>query len=492
VYSILFLAATSFFLCLFLTPLVTQWSRRLELLDHPKTARKIHVVPVPRIGGIAIVVSCAGAIGLLLLSPLNGAASVDLSVALPLLPAAAAIFALGLGDDVVGLNAKEKLLGQSIAGYLAYLGGVHFTDVAGYTLPAWSSLPITIVWLVACANAFNLIDGMDGLAAGVGLFATLTTLVAALLNKNATLAIATAPLLGALLAFLRYNFNPASIFLGDCGSLTIGFLLGCFALIWSQKSATLLGMAAPLMALAVPLLDTGVTVARRFLRRQPVFSPDRNHLHHRLLDRGFSTRKVALILYGVCGVAAAFSLLQSMPTNRFSGLILIVFCVAAWVGIQSAGYIEFDTARHLVLTGTFRHLVSARLFVAEFEKKMCAAVTADDYWQTIREVGREFDCAHIRMALDGVVFEDRDRERERQPCCTMRIPLSENEYVNFKYPADSSVRHAVAISSVVDILQRALTARKPGLGPAVTHDTEFVRLRRARAATVTSSLEAAG
>src|SRR5205823_3580217 len=194
-----------------------------------------------------------------------------------------------------------------------------------------------------------------------------TTLVAALLHSNALLALATAPLVGALLAFLRYNFSPASIFLGDCGSLTIGFLLGCFAALWSQKSATLLGMTAPLMALAVPLLDTTASIVRRFLRHQPIFSADRNHLHHRLLDRGFSPRQVALLIYAVCGLAAAFSLLQTWPQNRFDGLLLVLFCASAWVGLRLVGYVEFDTARHLVLTGTFRHIVNARLFIDNFE-----------------------------------------------------------------------------------------------------------------------------
>ena len=401
-YSIFFLAVTAFALCFLLTPLVTAGSRRLGLLDHPRAGRKTHAVAVPRTGGVAIVAACVAAIGLLLLTSLKGAARVDLSVALQLLPAGAVIFALGLLDDLVGLNAWKKLLGQALASYLAYLGGVHITGFAGYALPAWSTLPITMAWLIACSNAFNLIDGMDGLAAGIGLFATFTTLSAALVNDNIALALATAPLLGALLAFLRYNFNPASIFLGDCGSLTIGFLLGCFGAIWSQKSATLFGMAAPLMALAVPLVDAGIAVVRRFLRRQPIFSPDRNHLHHRLLDRGFSPRKVALIVYGLCGVATAFSLLQNVPNNRFSGLLLIVFCIAMWILIQFAGYVEFDTARQLVLTGTFRHLVNAKLFVAEFERKVSdGGHRRTTTGPAIREVGRGSSAAHIRMSLRG-------------------------------------------------------------------------------------------
>src|SRR5258707_5829576 len=142
-------------------------------------------------------------------------------------------------------------------------------------MDSWWSLPLTIVWLVVCANAFNLIDGVDGLATGLGLFATVTTLIIALLQGNLALAVATAPLVGALLGFLRYNFNPASIFLGDSGSLLVGFLLGCFGVIWSQKSATILGMTAPLMALSIPLVDLCLSIVRRFLRRQPILRCDR-------------------------------------------------------------------------------------------------------------------------------------------------------------------------------------------------------------------------
>ena len=121
-------------------------------------------------------------------------------------------------------------------------------------------MPLSILWLVGCTNAFNLIDGLDGLAAGVGLFATITMLLAAFANHNLQLALVTMPLAGALIGFLRYNFNPASVFLGDCGSLLIGFLLGCYGVMWSQKSATLLGMTAPLMALAIPLLDAALSI----------------------------------------------------------------------------------------------------------------------------------------------------------------------------------------------------------------------------------------
>jgi UDP-GlcNAc:undecaprenyl-phosphate GlcNAc-1-phosphate transferase len=470
VYSILFLAGVSFLSCLVLTPLVRRWSQWQGFVDVPNVTRKRHAKPTARTGGIAIGISYLAALGLLLLSPLSGAASVNLPLALGLVPAAAVIFLVGLFDDLRGLRAWEKLLGQITAATLAYMAGVNVSGVAGFAANGWWTFPITVAWLVACSNAFNLIDGMDGLATGIGLFASFTTLAAALLHNSAALALATAPLVGALLAFLRYNFNPASIFLGDCGSLTIGFLLGCFAALWSQKSATLLGMTAPLMALAVPLLDTGAAVVRRFLRHQPILSGDRSHLHHRLLDRGLSPRQVALLVYAVCGVAAAFSLLETWPHNRFDGLLLVIFGAAVWMGLLLAGYVEFDTARHLVLTGTFRHIVSARLFVDGFERKAAAAATPEDYWTIVEEVVSEFGFPHVRMSLEGTIFEHGAADSDLEQCCSVRVPLPDKGYVNFKYPACASVRHAVAITSIVPILQRSMLSKKTRFDPSRDSD----------------------
>jgi UDP-GlcNAc:undecaprenyl-phosphate GlcNAc-1-phosphate transferase len=460
-YSILFLAITSFICCLVLTPLVGKWSSRLGLLDLPNTGRKLHAYPIPRTGGVAILASYLAAIGFLLLSPLKGGATVNLPLALHLLPAVGVIFVIGLVDDVIGLNPREKLIGQACAACLAYWAGVRVLGIESLpALGSWS-LPVTVIWLVGCANAFNLIDGVDGLSAGIGLFATFNLLAAALLQNNAALALGTAPLLGALLAFLRYNFNPATIFLGDSGSLTIGFLLGCYGAIWSQESATLLGMVAPLIALAVPLLDTALSIVRRFLRHQPIFRADGNHIHHRLLARGFSPAKVVLVLYAACGIAAACSLLASLTEHRFEGLLLVVFCAAAWIGVQMVGYVEFETARHLVLSGTFRHILNARLFVKAFERKVASAATPEEYWEIVRDAGREFECAYVRMALTGNVYEERDEARDAQECCTIRIPLHKGEYINFRYPIESSVRHAVAISSIAEILRRSLMLTKP-------------------------------
>ena len=179
---------------------------------------------------------------------------------------------LGLLDDLFHLRPWQKLFGELLAAGVAYGFGLHVEGLAGYAAASWLSLPLTVLWLVLCTNAFNLIDGMDGLATGAGLFATLTIVLAAVLQTNTSLALAAVPLVGALLGFLRYNFNPATVFLGDSGSLLIGFLLGCFGVVWSLKTATIFGIVAPVMAMCVPLLDVVLSVARRFHKGAPRFT----------------------------------------------------------------------------------------------------------------------------------------------------------------------------------------------------------------------------
>lgn len=345
-YSLLLVIFAAAAVSLLLTPLCRAASHACGLLDKPDFTRKVHSIPTPRIGGFPIVVAYLAAYAVLGFSHLRGVAVLHENIVLAraVLPAAALIFLVGLIDDIFTLRPWQKFAGQILAALLAFHSGVQFTTLAGHAFPVWLDLPITVIWLVGCCNAFNLIDGVDGLAAGVGLFATITMLIAALLQHNMGLALATAPLAAALLGFLPYNFNPASIFLGDCGSLVIGFLLGSYGILWSHKSTTILGLTAPLMALSIPLLETGLSILRRALARKPIFGADRGHIHHRLLDRGFTPRHVALLLYAVCGLSAAFSLVCSFQ-ERIAGPIVVLFAAVTWAGIHSLGYAEFADLR---------------------------------------------------------------------------------------------------------------------------------------------------
>jgi len=430
-YSLGLLAIASFLLALLLTPLCRNLSRRWGIFDQPDSGRHAHAVAVPRVGGIPIVVAYLGAFAALLAAPLSAGGIVleGLPLTWRVLPAAALVLAVGLIDDLRGLKPWHKFAGQTVAAYVAFWGGVQMTGVGGLSVPPWLSLPLTVLWLVGCSNAFNLIDGVDGLAAGAGLFATVTILLGALLHGNVALAMATVPLAGALLGFLRYNFNPASIFLGDSGSLTVGFLLGCYGVLWGQKSATVLGMTAPLMALAVPLLDTGIAIVRRFLRQQPIFGADAGHIHHRLLARGLTPRKVALLLYGACGLAATMSLVASVSQDQFKGAIIVLFCAAAWIGVQHLGYVEFGIAGRMFMDGAFRRHLNNELALRAFEDSLARASTMEDYWSAIQEACRKFGFTHAELRLNGHRFEETLVETNGNPTWNVEIPLAEEGHL---------------------------------------------------------------
>ena len=444
-YSLLFLSLTAFTLSFLLTPLVRNLCLRLGCVDRPDQRRKLHACPIPRVGGLPVAFAYLAAFGLLMLSPLKGGDVIDQSLPLvwKLIPAAVVVFATGLLDDLLGLKPWQKLLGQLAASALAYWAGVQIHALGGFQFPHWWALPFTILWLLGCTNAFNLIDGLDGLAVGAGLFASLTILAAALLHGNMALALATAPLAASLLGFLRFNFNPASIFLGDCGSLWLGFVLGCYGILWSQKSATLLAMTAPLMALSIPLLDTAVAILRRFLRRQPIFGADHAHIHHRLLARGLTPRRAVLLLYGFCGLAAAFSLLQSTIYNQFRGLIIVLFCAVAWIGIQHLGYAEFTAARRLLFHGAFRRVLNAQLRLRSLEQDLAASSSLDQCWLALRDASRDFGFNQVALHFNHTLFEESLAPADPPNCWSLYVPLSASAYVSlareFQRPVDPMV-----------------------------------------------------
>lgn len=406
------LFAVSFLAALAVTPALRKLFTRWGIVDVPDGKRKTHSKPVATLGGVPIILSFLAAYALLLLTPMGGGGVVR--AALPevwrLFPAVGLVFAIGIVDDIRGLKPWQKLLGEAVACGLAIAAGVHLTGVGGVAFPPVWALLGTVVWLIGCANAVNLIDGMDGLAAGIALLATATTFIAALLQHNMALAFATAPLIGALLGFLRYNFNPASIFLGDSGSLTLGFLLGCYSLLWSQKAATIAGMTAPLLVLAVPLADAGLAIVRRFLRQQPIFGADRGHIHHRLLAQGLKPRRVVLLLYAAAGVCAWLSLAVGLLHENFTEPILFLFLIGTVLGVSFLKYAEFGTARRMVLEGAFRRLLNARISLEAVEKGLQAADSVEECWAQMVLAYREFGFTSLELRVGERTYRDPERD----------------------------------------------------------------------------------
>jgi UDP-GlcNAc:undecaprenyl-phosphate/decaprenyl-phosphate GlcNAc-1-phosphate transferase len=326
---------------------------------------------------------------------------------------------------------------------------------AGYT---WWQLPVTVIWLVGCANAMNLIDGIDGLAAGVGLFATLTVLLAALWTGNAALALATAPQAAALLAFLRYNFNPATVFLGDCGSLSIGFLLGCYGVIWTEKSATLLGMTAPLIALCIPLLETALSIARRFLRGKPIFGADRGHIHHRLLDLGLHPRRIAFVMYTAAGIAAACSLLVSISGSRWAGWVVLAFCLCAGFAVHRLDYLEFREARHVLFSGVLTRVIDTQVALQQLDHQLKDSRSLEESDRILTESARRFGFNEVRLQVGSQAWRHRMGTAARSDCWQVQVPLSGTDFAEFSIALNVR-RHPMMLSAFASLVRQHLVAQ---------------------------------
>ena len=308
-------------LALFLTPLVGRGSTVLGLVDAPG-GRKVHAQSVPRLGGVAVVVAAALALAIVP-AFLPQPRSPDTWAAMqPFIVGGLLIFLVGLVDDVRGLGPAPKLLVEVLAAAIMMAAGllIERVTVLGQTwMLGWLAYPVTAAWLVGVTNAFNLIDGVDGLAPGIAALAGAACGAILIVRGHTAEAMLLAAFVGAMLGFLVYNFEPATIFLGDSGSLVAGFLLAATAIAGWQKGATALASAVPLLIFALPLADAASTLVRRVLARpgsgrsltaivRQVVEPDREHIHHRLLGLGWSVRRTVLILYGVTAVLSILAL----------------------------------------------------------------------------------------------------------------------------------------------------------------------------------------
>src|SRR5437660_12545961 len=293
------------------TPVVRTLGRRLQAYGQAGDRRD--QPRIPRLGGLAIFLAALAAWGVLLFLP-NVVRARFLSewrtLAILMAPGKLVLL-LGVYDDLVGATPWQKLLIETLASGMVWWAGFRIVHlpIFGYSIHSlFLSLLLTVFWIVAMTNSFNLIDGLDGLATGIAFFVTLSVFVVSLIQGNHFVCILAITLAGALLGFLRFNFSPATIFLGDTGCLFLGFCLATLAIHTSQKSSTLLAIVLPFVAFGLPALDTLLTVVRRFLSGRPLFVGDHDQIHHRLL-RGMSPRAGALVLYALGALFLLGSLL---------------------------------------------------------------------------------------------------------------------------------------------------------------------------------------
>lgn len=405
---------------LVLTPMIRRKALIWGAVDLPDHKRRIHKSPIPRLGGVAIVISFLFA---LLTAPLlddriNSEYRENLLQVLSLLAPATLIFALGVYDDFKGIRATHKLYIQLIAAAMLHLSGFSITILStpfggAWEIPAALSFPLTAIWIVSITNAFNLIDGLDGLASGASIFALFSLFICSLYQGHPIVSVMSIILVGAVMGFLRYNFNPATIFLGDSGSLFLGFMAASLSLVSAQKGATLVAIAIPLISFGLPITEVGVSIARRFIGGDPLFQSDRRHIHHMLLQRGLNQRQTVILLYVVCGFFSLFGLMLLNPRRNLTAVIFIMVGIGVVVGVQSLRYAEFQALIRRIARGvtTYRRSLAAEVQVHRGGDELRAAQNADQIFDALTTllVGSDLDSVVLKICESSTSLSENKR-----------------------------------------------------------------------------------
>lgn len=347
-----FIFAVGLVVTLVVTPLVRRFALKRGLVDYPG-GRKVHTKPIPRLGGVAIFAGVMAAVGVEAFGEafvgwngtIVGGGTARVRV-LGVLIGLTVIFLVGLYDDLKTLSPGMKFLGQLVAASIVVASGLRIVYVGdpfvgGLVELGLLSIPITLFYIVGFTNVINLIDGLDGLAAGVSAIAAATLLVLAAQGNRLDAAALAVAVIGACVGFLRYNSHPASIFMGDSGALFLGFTLATISLMGVMKSSAAIALAVPLLIIGVPIFDTASAIVRRVLHQRPIQEADKGHIHHRLLGRGFNQRQTVFIIYAwsialaLGGYAVRYAP-GPMKALTFLVLFVITGFMAYWLGLFEA------------------------------------------------------------------------------------------------------------------------------------------------------------
>ena len=337
---------TALVLSLAFTPVAIWLAPKIGAVDIPKDARRMHTKPMPRFGGMAIFLGSIIAMAIFLGN--------DHRV-LGIILGGICIYALGVFDDLKGSPAKVKLLGQIGCASIVFAYGIriqfitnHFGDGHSY-LVGISGYIITVLWIVGITNTVNLIDGLDGLAAGVSAIASLAIAYTAYIHGMYEVALAMLAIAGGAIGFLPYNFHPAKIFMGDSGSLFLGFMLATLSIMGPVKGATIFATLVPVLVLGIPIFDTAFAILRRIVNKRPIMEADKGHLHHRMMAVGLGQRRTVLMIYGISGIMGTAAILYSRDLFMETiGLVIIaatfIYIYITDVSVQTLGIEAIDIA----------------------------------------------------------------------------------------------------------------------------------------------------
>src|SRR5579864_2256703 len=406
----LLIAVALFFGALVFSLFLTRKVRNLAVSNRwatgPVQPHHLHTAPIPRFGGVAVYGTFLVIILLLLLASrlLHFGLGFPARNVLWVIVPATLVFGVGVVDDIRSVSPRFKFAVQIVAALILFCGDFRVMKLPlffGSHMFAWvGALPLTILWVLWVTNAFNLIDGLDGLAAGSALLSTLAVFAVALINHNVLVSVLTVTLAGATLGFLKYNFNPASIFLGDSGSLFIGFTLSALALVGGGKTPTLVAVSVPVISFGLPILDTVISVTRRFLNRQPLFSADRQHIHHKLMERGLSHRHAVILLYGVSALCGLLSLFLLFPGQQTVAVVFLILAAGVWFGVQYLGYPEFlELGRVARRTLDQRQVIRNNLAIRRAKEQLSRARSFVDICEILERTFERNDFDAFRLGI---------------------------------------------------------------------------------------------
>jgi UDP-GlcNAc:undecaprenyl-phosphate GlcNAc-1-phosphate transferase len=392
---------------LVLTPLVRRWALRRGIVDEPDEHRKLHDDAVPLAGGLAVMGGfCLALVVAFVWSPRwRGEFLANGGFLAGLLAAAAVIGVVGLLDDRYQLRGRQKLAGQVVAALILVFSGLLIENISvfGWQLPlGLLALPFTLFWLVGATNALNLIDGVDGLATSVGIVLCFGLSVMAMTTGRMPEAVLAMAVAGSLGGFLVYNVSPASIFLGDSGSMFIGLAVGALAIRSSLKGPATIALIAPTALLAIPIMDVSVAILRRKLMGLSIASADRGHLHHRLQHCGFGKRNTVLIIVLLCAVTAVGAVCSEYMENDGLAILAVVIVVLVLGLSRLFGHQEF-----VLLVRRVKHVVGTLLPLSyraggrrgELQDRLEGSGQWHELWETLIQFAEQFDLSAVQLVV---------------------------------------------------------------------------------------------
>ena len=451
---------------LLLTPFIRDLAIRMKWVDEPDE-RKIHKNPIPRVGGIAILI--AGAIPLLGMFFWNNRISriflQDTSLILSLILGGGVIAIVGILDDLFNIRARYKLIGQMGAALIVYSLGMKIASISvpfvGVVIfPPWLALGITIFWVTLVINAINLIDGMDGLAGSVVTLAGLSLFVMSFMEENLLAALLLISFVGATVGFLVYNLNPASVFLGDTGSMLLGFILSLTAIHSSQKSYTIFSMIASIMVLGLPIFDLLMAVIRRFLSGKPIFGADQYHIHHILLRKGFTQKQSVLLLFAFALALESLAFMSIYADDRLAAISILAIIPIGAVAMRFLGYgTIISQSRKSKMLETVNVQAEAHLGLVEdwvakdhASKKACL--------EELVIVLQQLSWSKILLKQDQETiyqWPSKEQKEHIQDTVINRYTIDENTYIEFHLLQEKEIFGAFSKSIQLMMVQKLLS-----------------------------------